>query len=141
MPIQPEALEVLNSNVLAHVVTLKPDGRPHASLAWVGVEDDEIVFGTLHDQHKLENVRRDPRVTLSLQTDKMNPIGLTEYLVVYGSGRVTEGGAPELLQELAYTYIGPGVKFPPMPDPPPGFVTRVAVERLGGVGPWASSWG
>jgi hypothetical protein len=31
---------------------------------------------------------------------------------------------------------GPDVTFPPMPDPPPGFVTRVTVERLGGVGPW-----
>ena len=56
--------------------------------------------------------------------------------MIYGTARVTEGGGPELLQRLATTYIGPGVKFPPMPDPPPGFVTRVTVERLGGVGPW-----
>jgi hypothetical protein len=62
---------------------------------------------------------------------------LTEYLVVYGRARVTEGGAPELLQGLASTYIGPGVKFPPMPDPPPGFVTRITPERFAGIGPWA----
>jgi hypothetical protein len=49
---------------------------------------------------------------------------------------VTEGGAPELLQELAYSYVGPGTKFPPMPDPPPGYVTRISIERLGGMGPW-----
>jgi len=24
-----------------------------------------------------------------------------------------------------------------MPDPPPGYVTRIEVERIGGVGPWA----
>jgi hypothetical protein len=29
------------------------------------------------------------------------------------------------------------VKFPPMDDPPPGHVLRIAVERIGGVGPWA----
>jgi hypothetical protein len=29
------------------------------------------------------------------------------------------------------------VKFPPMPDPPPGFITRISVERIGGIGPWA----
>jgi hypothetical protein len=29
------------------------------------------------------------------------------------------------------------VKFPPMPDPPPGFILRTTVERVGGVGPWA----
>jgi hypothetical protein len=64
-------------------------------------------------------------------------MGLREYLVIYGSGRVTEGGAPELLQRLAHTYLGPDVPFPPMPDPPPGYVTRVAVERVGGIGSWA----
>jgi hypothetical protein len=29
------------------------------------------------------------------------------------------------------------VTFPPMPDPPPGVLVRIAVERLGGIGPWA----
>ena len=32
--------------------------------------------------------------------------GLNEYLVINGSARVTEGGAAELLQELARTYLG-----------------------------------
>ena len=52
-----------------------------------------------------------------------------------GSALVTEGGGPEVLQRLAHTYLGPGVTFPPMPDPPPGYVTRVTVERIGGLGP------
>jgi hypothetical protein len=85
----------------------------------------------------VRNIERDPRVALSVETTVVNPMGLREYLVVHGRARIEEGGAPELLQRLAYTYIGPDVKFPPMPDPPPGFVTRVAVERVGGVGPWA----
>lgn len=131
-----EVRRVLASDALAHVATLDPDGRPHVTIAWVGLEDDEIVFATLGDQRKLRNVRRDPRVTISIQTDRTNEMGLREYLVVYGSGRVTEGGAPELLQELAYTYLGPGVKFPPMPDPPPGYVTRVKIDRVAGIGPW-----
>ncbi len=128
---------LLESDALGHVVTLGSDGTPHVSVAWVGIEDDELVFGTLADQRKLRNVRRDPRVVISFETNKTNDFGLREYLVVHGRGRVTEGGAPELLQRLAYTYLGPDVKFPPMPDPPPGFVTRVAVERTTGVGPWA----
>lgn len=49
---------------------------------------------------------------------------------------MTEGGAAEVLQRLAYTYIGPDVIFPNMPDPPPGFVTKITPERLVGVGPW-----
>lgn len=132
------ARKVLESDALAHVVTLGPGGKPHVTLAWVGLDGDEIVFATLPDQRKLANIRSDPRVAISIETSTINEYGLTEYLVVYGRGRVTEGGGPELLQRLAHTYLGPDVKFPPMPDPPPGFVTRVTVERFGGVGPWAS---
>ncbi|HEX2195890.1 MAG TPA: TIGR03618 family F420-dependent PPOX class oxidoreductase [Actinomycetota bacterium] len=134
--IHDDARRLLESDALAHVATLDADGRPYVTLAWVGLDDDEVVFATLSDQRKLRNLRRDPRVTISIETAHTNEIGLREYLVVYGSARVTEGGAPELLQELAYTYLGRGVKFPPMPDPPPGYVTRVAIERLGGIGPW-----
>jgi PPOX class probable F420-dependent enzyme len=130
------ARKVILSNALAHMVTLDADGWPQVTLAWAGLDGDDIVVATLADQRKLRNLRRDPRVALSFETSKRNPVGLNEYLVCYGRARVTEGGAPELLQELAYTYIGPDVKFPPMPSPPPGFVTRVTVERVGGIGPW-----
>ena len=51
-----------------------------------------------------------------------------------GNARVVEGGAAALLQQLARTYLGPGVKFPPMADPPAGFTVRMTVERVRGVG-------
>ena len=51
--------------------------------------------------------------------------------------RIIEGGAPELLHRLAQVYIGPGTPFPPMPDPPPGFVTWISVDRVAGQGPWS----
>ncbi len=137
MEIPPEARAVLESDRLAHFVTLNPDGSPQVSCVWVGLEGDEIVSGHLGRWQKVRNVERDPRVSLSVETDTLNEIGLPEYLVVHGRARIQEGGAPELLQRLAHTYIGPDVVFPPMPDPPPGFVTRITVERLGGVGPWA----
>ena len=130
------ARRILESDSLAHVTTIDPDGRPQTTLAWVGLEGDEVVFATLPDQRKLRNLRRDPRITISIQTERVTPYGLHEYLVIYGTARVTDGGGPEVLQRLAHTYLGPDVTFPPMPDPPPGFVTRVTVDRLGGVGPW-----
>jgi PPOX class probable F420-dependent enzyme len=131
-------LELLGSAAVASVVTLDPDGTPHLSSAWVGIEDGEIVIGTLHDQRKLRNVRRDPRIALTVQSDVVNQWGLREYLVINGTGRVTEGGAPELLQRLARTYLGPDVVFPAMPDPPPGYVLRIAPGRISGVGPWTT---
>ena len=130
------ARALLESDALAHLVTIEPDGRPQVSIVWVGLDGDEIVMGHLPEHRKVRNIRRDPRVALSIEGTETNAIGLREYLVIHGQARITEGGAAELLQRLAYTYIGPDVRFPPMDDPPPGFITHIAVERVGGVGPW-----
>ena len=54
-----EALALIESAAVATVVTLNADGSPHVSLAWIGLEDGEVVFGTLPDQRKLRNLRRD----------------------------------------------------------------------------------
>src|SRR5215471_19140082 len=131
------ARALLESPALAHLVTLNPDGSPQVSIVWVGMDGDEIVAGHLPEHRKIMNIRRDPRVALSIETTTKNSIGLTEYLVIHGRAYITEGGAPELLQRLAHVYLGPDVKFPPMADPPPGYITHIAVERIGGVGPWA----
>jgi PPOX class probable F420-dependent enzyme len=139
MELPESARELLESDALAHLVTLNPDGSPQVTCVWVGLDGDELVSGHLAStQRKLENVRRDPRVALSVEGTRLHPPGLKEYLVVHGRARLVEGGAPELLQRLAHVYLGPDVKFPPMDDPPPGQVMRITVERIGGVGPWRS---
>jgi PPOX class probable F420-dependent enzyme len=135
-PLNAAARALVESDALAHVVTLDPDGRPHVSLAWVGLDGDEVVFPTLPDQRKLHNLRRDQRITISIEGTRTNDWGLREYLVLSGTARVTEGGGPELLQRLAHTYLGPDVKFPAMPNPPPGFITHMTMERVSGIGPW-----
>ena len=105
------------------------------TLIWVGVDGDDLITAHLNPhQRKLENIRRDPRVTLSFQSAAVRPPGLLEYLVVHGTGTIEEGGAAELLQQLAHVYLGPDVKFPPMDDPPPGVRLRISVERVRGVG-------
>jgi PPOX class probable F420-dependent enzyme len=131
-----EARGLIESGALGHLVTLNPDGSPQVTCIWVGLDRDELVSGHLAaEQRKLQNVRRDPRVTLSFEGTRVRPPGLMEYLVVHGRARLEEGGAAELLQRLARVYLGPNVKFPPMDDPPPGVTMRI--ERVGGVGPWA----
>jgi PPOX class probable F420-dependent enzyme len=138
MSVIPEsARAVLESDALAHLVTLNADGSPQVSIVWVGLEGDDVVSAHLREQQKLRNIRRDPRVALSLETGVTNAMGLREYLLLHGRASIEEGGGPELLQRLAHTYLGPDVTFPPMPDPPPGFRLRIAVERVGGIGPWA----
>ena len=130
------ALELLRSDAVATLATLNPDGSPHLSMAWVGIEDGEVVIGSITEQRKLRNIRRDPRVSLSIQTDQTNEAGLLEYLVIAGTARTTEGGGAELLQRLAQTYLGAHVVFPAMPDPPPGVVTRIQIDQISGIGPW-----
>src|SRR5512132_111479 len=111
------ARAVLESPALAHLVTLNPDGSPQVSIVWVGLDGDEIVAGHLPEHRKVRNIRNDSRVALSIETGQRNAMGLTEYLVIYGTARITEGGAAELLQKLAHTYLGPGVRFPPHGQP------------------------
>ena len=132
------ARAALNSSRLAHLVTLEPDGSPQVTVVWVRAVGDEVQMAHLGGANgrKVRNLLRDPRCTLSIETGGRDPIGLDEYLVVHGRAEVTEGGAAELLQDLARGYLGPDVKFPPMDDPPPGCVVHIHAERVGGVGPW-----
>ena len=135
--LHPEARELIESKALAHMVTLNPDGSPQVTCVWVGLEDGELVTGHLDRYQKVKNVERDPRVSISIEGEGLSDIGLAKYLVIKGTARIQEGGAPELLQRLAHVYMGPDVKFPPMDDPPPGYVIRTTPERISGQGPWA----
>jgi PPOX class probable F420-dependent enzyme len=136
MQIPQEIRALIDSGHPAHLVTLNPDGSPQVTLVWIGVEADEIVAGHLPRNRKVRNIERDPRVAISIESPTKSAMGLTEYVVLYGLGRIQTGGAPELLQRLARVYMGPHVKFPPMDNPPPGYVTRIRVDRIEGVGPW-----
>ena len=111
-----DARRVLELPRLAHLVTLNANGSPQVSVVWVALDGDEIVSAHLARHQKVRNIRNDPRVALSIEAEgKTN--GFDNYLVVYGRARITEGGAHDLLQRLAETYLGPEVKYPPMPDP------------------------
>jgi PPOX class probable F420-dependent enzyme len=133
-----DARVLIESDRIAHMTTINADGWPQVTCVWVGLDGDEIVSGHLPRNQKVRNVERDPRVVISIEGAEDNELGLREYLVVRGHARVQEGGAPELLQKLARVYLGPDVKFPPMDDPPPGYVVRLTPERIGGVGPWTN---
>ena len=136
MQIPQSLVDLIASGAHAHLVTMNKDGSPHVTVVWVGVEDGEIVSAHLPRNQKVRNIERDGRVVLSLEANTLSDFGLKEYAVVHGTARITEGGAPELLQKLAYIYMGKGVKFPPMENPPPGYITRIRVAKIEGVGPW-----
>jgi hypothetical protein len=112
------------------------------SLVWVALQStpdgDELVVGHLsqNGNKKVRNIRNDPHVAVMIASPagRGHPISL--WLSINGHARITEGGAPELLKELAQTLC-PEVDFVPE-GAPPGFLTRIRLEKVGGVGPWAS---
>jgi hypothetical protein len=61
--------------------------------------------------------------------------GLDNYLVVNGRARITEGGAPNLVNQQAQIYIAPGTTFAPN-GTPQGYITHITAESVHGVGPW-----
>ena len=138
MRIPDSVRDLLATGPLGHVVILRADGRPHVTLAWAGLDGDDLVFSTFYDQHKVRDLRRDPRVTISFQAPEKAPEDvLHPYLVVEGRATITEGGALEVMDRLSPAYIGQD-RFP-MRDAPEGATFRVAIERLYGVGPWRGS--
>lgn len=130
--------DLIRSGALGHLVTTNPDGSPQVTCVWVGIDGDDLLTAHLNPrQKKVRNVKDNPRVVISFEGSQIQPPGLKQYAVVHGSAAVEEGGAADLLQELAHVYLGPDVRFPPMDNPPPGVCLRIKVERVGGIGPWA----
>ncbi|WP_422747937.1 TIGR03618 family F420-dependent PPOX class oxidoreductase [Mycobacterium sp. WMMD1722] len=138
----PEAARTLiGAGADATLVTLNADGSPQVSVVWVALqrtaESDELVTAHLAEYQKVRNVRRDPRVAVTILADAQAGAVMRPYLSITGTARIVEGGAPELLAELAPALAGPDVQFPP-PDAPPGYLTRIRIDKVGGIGPWAS---
>jgi PPOX class probable F420-dependent enzyme len=134
--------DFLATGPLAHVVTIDPDGTPHVTLAWAGFDGDELVMATFFrlEQRKLENLRRDPRVVVSFEATEHTGEGLHPYVVIQGRARISEGGALDVMDRLAQSYLGPGQQYP-MRDAPEGLVVHVTVERMYGQGPWLEDAG
>lgn len=120
-------------------VTINANGSPQASVVWVALHttpdgEDELVIAHLREHQKIPNVRRDPRVALTIQSaDRSAP--MTPHLLIQGSARIQNGGAPELIAKLARAKTGRDTNFPP-PNSPPGYLTRSHIDRIGGLVPW-----
>lgn len=87
-----------------HLATVNVDGSPHVSPMWVDIEGDHIVFNTAVGRVKEENLRRDPRVSLSsVSTDNPYDRVLIRGLVVeFVEGDEAERG----MDRLAMKYVG-----------------------------------
>jgi PPOX class probable F420-dependent enzyme len=96
--------DLLDGTSIAHLATVLPDGAPHSTPVWVGTHGDRVAILTGPGSQKARNLRRDPRVALSL-TPPDNP-----FLPVILRGRVVEwlegDAAWEVVDGIAMKYIG-----------------------------------
>jgi PPOX class probable F420-dependent enzyme len=120
----------VTSGRLVHLVTIDADGGPQVSCVYATWDGDEIVAGHLSDYVKLRNIRRNPQVSLSIESDLPSEGVFSPYLVINGTARVQEGGAVEVLRRIT------DGAFPPKGDWPDGFVTRITPQKIAGTGPW-----
>jgi PPOX class probable F420-dependent enzyme len=138
MKLNDAARDLIGEGTDAVLVTLNADGSPQVSTVWMELQStpdgDELVSAHLNEYRKTRNIRRDPRVAITiLAGEKHNQ--LRDYLSITGTARIVEGGAPELLKKLAKVMLGSDEHFPP-PNAPEGLLTRVRIDKIGGSGPW-----
>ena len=97
------AKELLEAPNFTHLATIREDGTPHGVVVWQHVEDGKIALNSSEGRAWPANVRRDPRVTITVH-DEQNPY---EYVEI--RGRVVEDthdGAKEHIDALAKKYLG-----------------------------------
>jgi PPOX class probable F420-dependent enzyme len=133
-----ELRELIESGPLGHLSTINPDGSPQVTVVWIGLEGDAIVTGHMHHHRKLKNIERDPRVVLSFAAPRDHGVVLNPYAVLRARARVEPSDAAwGLLNRLTKTYMSPDTEFPAPKGP--GYVVRYEIERISGVGPWATN--
>jgi PPOX class probable F420-dependent enzyme len=66
IPIPQKARDILDAQNFAHVATLMKDGSPQVSPVWVYRHDDNVMISTGVDRIKTRNIKRDPRVAVSI---------------------------------------------------------------------------
>jgi PPOX class probable F420-dependent enzyme len=98
-----EADHLLEGQHFAHIATLKEDGSPQVSPVWIDREGPLVTFNTAEGRLKTDNLKRDPRVAISI-VNQENPY---EHLLVQGKVvDITTAGADENIDALAKRYMG-----------------------------------
>jgi len=95
--------KLLEAPNLANLATLMPDGSPQVTPVWVDFDGTHILVNTAEARQKFRNVRRDPRVAVSV----FNHQSPYSYATVRGRVvEITHEGADEHIDRLAKKYLG-----------------------------------
>lgn len=95
-------LDLFQKRAFANLVTLMPDGSPQVTPVWCDYDGEHVVINSAKGRQKDRNMRREPRVALSL----LDPVNPYRYLEVRGTVReITEEGAAEHIDKMAKKYL------------------------------------
>ncbi|WP_273887693.1 PPOX class F420-dependent oxidoreductase [Rubrobacter naiadicus] len=95
--------DLLGSEALAHVATIGPKGEPQSNPVWFDWDGEYIKFSQTKTRQKYRNLRRDPRVALSI-VDPENPY---RYLEVRGVvERIEDDPNFDFINAMAKKYLG-----------------------------------
>jgi PPOX class probable F420-dependent enzyme len=123
----PDAVRALvDGPNFATVATLDPDGGPQTSVVWVGLDDGDLVFSATEDRRKVRNLRRDPRISVSI-TDAANPYRHTQ---LRGTVTITPDPEKALPKALSHKYLGRDA--PEESADVERVVVRLHVEKIAG---------
>jgi PPOX class probable F420-dependent enzyme len=95
--------EFFKTKALAHLATLMPDGSPQVTPVWVDYDGKHVLFNSALGRLKDKNMRRDPRVSLSI----LDPDDDYRYLEIRGRVvEITQDGADDNINKLSQKYTG-----------------------------------
>ena len=98
-----EYLDLFEKRSYGHLATLMPDGSPQVTPVWIDYDGEYLLVNSARGRQKDRNMRRDPRVALSIQ-DPEDPY---RYLQVRGKVEaITTEGAEEHIDGRAKHYLG-----------------------------------
>lgn len=83
-------VELLTGPHYATVVSMNPDGTPHATVTWIDAADGHVLVNTAEGRTKARNLRRDPRVAVLVQADPYRWISITGTVVAAETGPEAE---------------------------------------------------
>ncbi|MGW4892185.1 PPOX class F420-dependent oxidoreductase [Kitasatospora sp. NPDC004240] len=128
--LSPAVRKLLDDPNPAVLATLAADGSPQSSVVWVGRDGDDLVISSQAGRAKDRNVRRDPRVSLTVYALD-DPL---VYAEVRGHATVTEDTGRALAVELAERYEGPGAgrEYLDLPPEAVRIVIRITPQRVVG---------
>lgn len=102
-PIPEKYLDLFKKQAFANLGTIMSDGSPQVTPVWVDYDGKYVRFNSAVGRVKDRNVRRDPRVSLSI-LDPENPY---RYLAIRGRVvEITQQGADEHINSLSQKYTG-----------------------------------